>query len=61
MNKIIASIMSNQSLSLDAAILLVGTIDNAQEEENVEIYGEMYYYDDLDLLKTDNGYDIIQR
>lgn len=50
-NKTIATVVTNHSISLDDAIRFVGEIHNDREfdEENVEIDGNWYYYDDLDL------------
>lgn len=45
----VATIITNHSMSLDEAIQLVGEIYPSTEEENVEIDGKMYYYDDLDM------------
>lgn len=45
----VAEILTNHSMSLDEAISLVGEIHSDAEEENVEIGGEWYYYDDLDM------------
>lgn len=48
----ISEILTNHSMSLDEAINLVGTITNPENpwDENVEINGKMYFYDDLDLV-----------
>lgn len=46
----VASILTNHGMSLDEAICLVGTIHPEREDENVEINGEWYYYDDLRLV-----------
>lgn len=50
-NETIATIVTNHSISLDDAIGYVGEIHNDREcsDENVEIDGNWYYYDDLDL------------
>jgi hypothetical protein len=49
-NKTVAEIMTNHSMSLDEAINLVGEISPANEDENVLIDGNWYYYDDLDMV-----------
>lgn len=46
--EIVARIVTNRSMTLDEAIELVGRIDNEATDENVEIDGVWYYYDDLD-------------
>ena len=50
-NETIATIVTKHSISLDDAIRYVGEIhkDREFDEENVEIGGNWYYYDDLDL------------
>ena len=50
-NEAIATVVTNHSISLDDAIRLVGEIHDDREcyEENVEIDGNWYYYDDLDI------------
>lgn len=50
-NETIETIETSHSISLDDAIRFVGEIynDRAFDEENVEINGHWYYYDDLDL------------
>ena len=45
----VTTIITNHSMTLDEAIRLVGTIHEDYDEENVEIQGEWYYYDDLDI------------
>lgn len=52
--EIIARIVTNQSMSLDEAIQLVGRIDNEATDENVEIDGQLYYYDDLEYKEVDD-------
>ena len=47
---VVAEIATNRSMSLDEAISLVGEIHAEEQEENVEIGGKWYYYDDLDLV-----------
>lgn len=49
-NETICEIMTNHSMTLDEAIALVGEIYPANEEENVCINGQWYYYDDLDMV-----------
>lgn len=49
-NEIIAEITTNHSMTLDEAINLVGEIYQQNEEENVLINGNWYYYDDLDIV-----------
>ena len=46
----VAEIMTNRCMNLDEAIALVGEICPANEEENVCIDGQWYYYDDLDMV-----------
>lgn len=50
-NETIATVTTNHSISLDDAIGFVGEIHNDREcyDENVEIDGNWYYYDDLDI------------
>lgn len=48
-NKTVAEIVTNRSMTLDDAINIVGEIFPANEDENVLIDGEWYYYDDLDM------------
>ena len=45
----VATIMTNHSMSLDEAIKLVGDIYPENEEENVKIGDDWYYYEDLDM------------
>lgn len=45
----VTKIMTNHSMSLDDAINLVGKIYPDNSEENVLIFGEWYYYDDLEI------------
>lgn len=45
----VATIMTNHSMSLDEAINIVGEIHPENEEENVKIGDNWYYYDDLDM------------
>lgn len=45
----VATITTNHSMTLDEAIELVGEIHPEQEDENVQINGEWYYYDALDM------------
>lgn len=47
---VLAEIATNRSMSLDEAISLVGEIHPEEQEENVEISGKSYYYDDPDLV-----------
>lgn len=47
---VLAEIATNHSMTLDEAINLVGEIHTEAQEENVEIGGEWYYYDDLELV-----------
>lgn len=49
-NEIVAEIMTNHSMTLDEAINLVGEIYQQNEDENVLIDGNWYYYDDLDMV-----------
>lgn len=49
-NEVIAEITTNHSMSLDDAIRIFGEIFPANENENVLIDGEWYYYDDLELV-----------
>lgn len=46
----VREIITNHSMSLDDAINLVGSIHPENENENVEIDGNWYYYDDLDMV-----------
>lgn len=46
-NETVANITTNQSMSLDEVIALVGEIFPANENENVLINGKWYYYEDL--------------
>lgn len=48
----VAEIITNHSMTLDEAIELVGSILTAENpwDENVEIDGKLYFYDDLDLV-----------
>ena len=48
-NETIATVITNHSISLDDAICFVGEIHAENTDENVEIDGRWYYYDDLDL------------
>lgn len=48
-NETIATVITNHSISLDDAIRFVGEIHAENTDENVEIDGRWYYYDDLDL------------
>lgn len=41
---------ASHSMSLDEAIKLVGEIYGENQDENVLIDDEWYYYDDLDLV-----------
>ena len=50
----VADILTNHSMTLDEAINLVGRIIPESMEENVEIDGKLYYYEDLDMLWTDD-------
>lgn len=52
--EVIARIVTNRSMTLDEAIQLVGTIHNENTDENVEIDGEWYYYDDLEYKEVDD-------
>lgn len=47
----IAEIITNHSITLEEAINLVGEITTQENagDENVEIDGKMYFYDDLDM------------
>lgn len=47
--KTVATIMTNHSMSLDEAIKLVGYIYPENEDENVKIGDDWYYYEDLDM------------
>ena len=51
-NETIAEIITNHSMTLDEAIESVGRIFNAENpwDENVEIDGKLYFYDDLDMV-----------
>ena len=51
-NETIAEIITNHSMTLDESIESVGRIFNAENpwDENVEIDGKMYFYDDLDMV-----------
>lgn len=46
-NETISTFGCSLSLGLDEAINLIGEIHSASEDENVEINGNWYYYDDL--------------
>lgn len=46
-NEIVAEIMTNRSMTLDEAIRFVGEIHTENENEDVLIDGDWYYYDDL--------------
>lgn len=50
-NETIATVVTSHSISLDEAIGFVGKIHTDCEcyDENVEIDGKWYYYDDLDI------------
>lgn len=48
-NETVAEIVTNRSMTLDEAINIVGEIFPSNEDENVLIDGEWYYYDDLDM------------
>ena len=45
----VATIMTNHSMSLDEAIEFVGEIHPENEEENVKIGDDWYYYEDLEM------------
>lgn len=47
---VLAEIATNHSMSIDEAISLAGEIHPEEPEENVEIGGTWYYYDDLELV-----------
>ena len=47
--KTVATIEANHSMTLDEAINLVGEIHAENEEENVKIGDDWYYYDDLGM------------
>lgn len=47
----VTEIMTNHSMSLDDAINLVGELHTENTEENVLIFGEWYYYDDLEIVE----------
>ena len=47
--EVIAEITTNRGMTLDEAIELVGEIHSENTEENVEIDGNWYCYDDLEL------------
>ena len=51
-NETIAEIITNHSMTLDEAIESVGLIFDAENpwDENVEIDGKLYFYDDLDMV-----------
>lgn len=49
-NETVAEITTNQSLTLDEAINIAGELYPLNEDENVEINGNWYYYDDLDMI-----------
>lgn len=49
-NEVIAEITANRSMDIDSAIRIFGEIFPANENENVLIDGEWYYYEDLDLI-----------
>lgn len=52
--EIIADILTNHSMSVEDAIdLLGGEIHGENEDENVLIDGEWYYYDDLDYISDE--------
>lgn len=47
-NEVIATLTTNRSMTLDEIIEAVGgTIHNDREDENVEINGNWYYYEEL--------------
>ena len=46
-NEVVAEIMTNRSMTLDEAIRFVGEIHTENENEDVLIDGDWYYYDDL--------------
>ena len=50
-NETISTVVTSHGITLDEAINYVGEIHNDKEcyEENVEINGNWYYYDDLDI------------
>ena len=51
-NETIAEIITNHSMTLDEAIESVGRIFNTENpwDENVEIDGKLYFYDDLAMV-----------
>lgn len=49
-NETVAEITTNQSLTLDEAINIAGELYPLNEDESVEINGNWYYYDDLDMI-----------
>ena len=59
----IANVMSNKSMSLEEAINLVGEVlsEEVQDCGNVIINGKYYYYENLELTRTQNGYEIIEK
>jgi hypothetical protein len=49
-NEVIAEFTTKHRMSLDEAILLIGEIFPANEQENVLINDVWHYYEDLDLV-----------
>ena len=52
--EIISRFVTNRSMTLDEAIEMVGRINNEATDENVEIDGQLYYYDDLEYKAVDD-------
>lgn len=48
-NEVVATIMTNHSMTLDEAINLVGEIHPEYEDANVKIGKNWYFYEDLEM------------
>ena len=48
-NEVVATIMTNYSMTLDVAISLVGEIHPEYEDVNVKIGKNWYFYEDLEM------------
>ncbi len=48
-NEVVATIMTNHSMTLDEAISLVGEIHPEYEDANVKIGNNWYFYEDLEM------------
>lgn len=48
-NEVVATIMTNHTMTLDEAISLVGEIHPEYEDANVKIGKNWYFYEDLEM------------